>query len=642
MESEHNGFWGRILRINLTDGTWDIEKPDPGIYRRYMGGRSLALYYLLNEMESGVEPLGPDNKLIFMTSPTTGAPISGQARHTVAARSPLTGGIADSQSGGWWGAELKFAGWDGIIVEGQSSKPVYVNIEDDNVEILDAENLWGKRTGDVQDSLQEIHSNKHRIVQIGPAAENLVRFAAITSDLRHYSARGGIGTVMGSKRLRAIAVRGSNRKLKIADSEKLKEIAGWFNRSVKDHPALSVQHELGTPKGVVPLNVMGLLPNYNFQDGSFDNVEAVSGETMEKEIGAGTHTCFACAVSCKRSVKGESGAFAVTDRYGGPEYESLDSLGPQLGVDNLVAISQANELCNALGMDTISSGVTIAWAVECFERGLITKEDTGGIELKWGDPETNLKLLQMIADREGFGDILAEGSMRASQKLGRGTEKYTMQVKGQEIPAHEPRGKWGVGLGYAVSPTGADHLQAGHDTAYTEKGDFSKEFNWADLEDLSPLGIIDPIPAEELSPAKVRLFMYLQFIWGLHDVLDWCIFTTVPEVRAIGLNKFVEVVSAITGWRTSLFELLKAGERGITMARAFNCREGFTSEDDTLPDRFFEPMREGNLKDHYIDPEEFKEALQLYYGMMGWNEQGVPTRAKLAELDIDWVWDKLN
>ncbi len=642
MEQEHYGFWGRILRVNLKTGDCKVEKPDPKVYRRYMGGRSLALYFLLKEIEPGVEPLGPDNKLVFMTSPTTGTPISGQARHTVAARSPLTGGILDSQSGGWWGAELKFAGWDGIIVEEASSKPVYLYIEDEKVEIKSAEELWGKTTGEVDKMLHEIHPNKVRILQIGPAGENLVRFSAITSDLRNFNARGGPGAVMGSKRLRAIVVKGSNRRLKIADPGKLNQVATWFSRSIKEHPAVSLHQELGTPKGVVPLSTQGMLPAYNFQDGSFKEAEAVSGETMNERIGAGTETCFGCAVACKRVVKGQDENYKVSDQYGGPEYESLDALGPQLGVDNIIAVSQANELCNALGIDTISAGVTLAWAVECFEKGLLTEKETGGIKLKWNDPKTYFKLLNMIANREGFGDILAEGSLRAAKRFGKGMEKYTMQVKGQELPSHEPRGKWGVGLGYAVSPTGADHLQAAHDPWFTQPGDYSQEFNWVDLEDLSPLGIIDPVPSEDLSPAKVRLFIYLQYIWGLHDVLDWCIFTTVPEFRAIGLKKIVDVVQAVTGWRTSLFELVKAGERGLTMARVFNCREGLNTKDDTLPERFFEPMRDGTLKGHYINLQKFEEGLKLYYGMMGWDEQGIPTRAKLEELGVGWLWDKLN
>jgi aldehyde:ferredoxin oxidoreductase len=385
-----------------------------------------------------------------------------------------------------------------------------------------------------------------------------------------------------------------------------------------------------------------LLPTYNFQDGSFPNVEKIGGETMMRELNGKTETCYACAVSCKRSLEGEGGKFKVTREYGGPEYETIGLLGSNLGVDSILGVCACNQRCNALGLDTISSGVTLSWATECFERGLLTEADTGGIKLKWNDPETNIEMLDMIAHRQGFGDLLAEGSKRAARKIGRGSERYSMSVKGQEFASHEPRGKWGVALGYAVSPTGADHLQAAHDPWFTTPGDASKEFNWVDLTDLNYTGIIDPVPAEDISGSKVRLFTYLQYIWGVHDVLDWCIFTAVPEFRALSLQQLTDIVHCVTGWKTSLFEVLKAGERGVTMARAFNMRQGLTSADDKLPDRMFEPMRGGTLKGHFIDREAFAEGVQLYYGMMGWDEGGVPTRAKLEELGVGWIWNLLN
>lgn len=642
MEQKYFGFWGRILRVDLTKGQTATEEPDPRLYRLYMGGSNLALHYLIKEIPQGIDAFDARNKIAFMTSCTTGAPISGQARHTAASLSPLTGGLADSQCGGWWGAELKFAGWDGIIIEGTSPEKVYLYIEDDKVEILPAEELWGKETGEVQSLLKQLHSDKVHILQIGPSGENLVRYANITSDLRNFHGRGGLGAVMGSKNLRAIVVKGSNRKIRAADPEGLNNIATWFARSTKGHPAISLHHELGTSKGIVPVSVSGILPTYNFQDGSFSGAEGISGETMKKVLNGKTETCFACAVSCKRSVEGERGKFKVSRNYGGPEYETIGLFGSNLGVDDIVAVAECNERCNALGLDTISTGATLGWAIECFERGLIDEADTGGIKLKWNDPGTNLKLIEMIARREGFGKILSEGSLRAARSVGRGTEHYAMQVKGQELANHEPRGKWGVGLGYAVSPTGADHLQAAHDPWFSKPGDYSKECNWVDLEDLSPIGITDPVPSEDLSGAKVRLFVYLQYIWSLHDVLDWCIFTSVPEFRAMSLKQLVEIVTCVTGWRTSLFELLKAGERGVTMARAFNYLHGLTKEDDRLPERFFEPMRGGTLKGHFIDREQFNKALELYYGMMGWNEAGMPTEAKLEELGVGWIWTMLN
>lgn len=641
MEQKYCGFWGRILRVDLSTGKTWVEDVDPLLYRRYFGGRNLALYYLLNELPPGTDPLSPENLLVLMTSVVTGAPISGQGRHTAAALSPLTGGLADSQCGGWWGAELKFAGYDGMVITGRSATPVYINIQDEQVEILPADHLWGKDTGQAQDWFQEMHK-KARVLQIGPAGENLVRFANITADLRNFHGRGGLGAVMGSKNLRAVVMRGTHRKLKVADWEGLNKLATWFARSTKVSPALTLHHELGTSKGIVPVSVSGILPTYNFQDGSFDKVENIGGEAMKRVLNGKTETCFGCAESCKRSQEGENEHFQVTRKFGGPEYETIGLLGSNLGVDDITAVAACNQQCNRLGLDTISAGATLSWAVECFERGLLTEADTSGISLRWNDPVTNYNLIEAIARREGFGDLLAEGSLRAARKIGRGSERYAMQVKGQELPNHEPRGKWGVGLGYAVSPTGADHLQAAHDPWFIRPGDDSTESNWVDLTDLNPVGILDPVPAEDLSGAKVRLFVYLQYIWGVHDVLDWCIFTAVPEFRALSLNQLTEIVRCVTGWRTSLFEVLKTGERGVTMARAFNYMHGFTRQDDDLPQRFFEPMRAGTLKGHFIDPQQFEQALTLYYGMMGWDEQGRPGQAKLEELGVGWVWSKLQ
>jgi len=642
MEQRYYGYWGRYLRVNLTDTKISVDDIDPMVYRRYMGGRNMALHFLLNEVPPGVHPLAEGNKIIISTSVITGAPISGQGRHTMAAISPLTGGLADSQCGGWWGAEFKFCGFDGMILEGKSTQLVYLLVEDEKVEVVPCEEFRGLCTGEVQRLLQDKYGTKYRVLQCGPAGENLVNYACVTADLRNFHGRGGLGAVMGSKNLRAIVVRGTNRKLKLADPEGLTKIATWFSRSVKDHPAVSMHHELGTSKGIVPVSVSGILPTYNFQDGSFKHAEAISGEAMKRVLNGKTETCYACAVSCKRSVEGEKDGFKVTREYGGPEYESIGLLGSNLGVDDIVPVAAANELCNKLGLDTISTGATLSLVIESYEKKLIGKKDTDGIELRWNDPHTYLKLIEDIAYRRGFGDWLAEGSLRIAKKIGQGAEGFAIQVKGQELPNHEPRGKWGVGLGYAVSPTGGDHLQAAHDPWFIKPGDQSKEFNWVDLADLGPVGAVDPVPAEDLSPSKVRLFVYLQQIWGFHDVLDWCIFTAVPEFRAIGLNKMAETVGCITGWWTSLFDLMKVGERGVTMARAFNVARGFSSEDDTLPERFFEPMRGGTLKGHKIDREQFKDALHLYYGMMGWNEQGIPSRAKLEELNVGWIQSLLE
>lgn len=641
MEQKYFGFWGRILRVDLTGKSWSIEEVDPVLFRTYFGGGGLAMYYLLREIPKGIDAFDPENRLVFMTSPLTGSKISGQARHTCASLSPLTGGLADSQCGGWWGAELKFAALDGIIVQGRSDHLVSIVIDDNKVEIIDAEHLRGKATGDGQDFYNQ-RFPKARVLQIGPAGENLVRYACIGTDLKHYHGRGGLGAVMGSKNLRGIIVKGSNREIKIANEEGLREIRDWFNRNLKTHPAISVHHELGTSKGILPVSLAGMLPTYNFQDGSFEYADKISGEEMNKTLNGKTETCYACGVACKRSLEGSKGEFTVSRKYGGPEYESIGLLGSNLGVDDIVSVAAMNEKCNALGLDTISTGVTMSWAIECFERGLIDCNTTGGIEFKWNAPELYMKIIDDIAYRRGFGKLMGEGSKRVAEAVGNGTLRYAIQVKGQEPPNHEPRGKWGVALGYAVSNTGADHLQAAHDPWFVKHGEYTTDCNWVDLEDLSPVGIIEPVPAEDLSPAKVRLFVYLQQIWGFHDVIDWCIFTAVPEFRAISLNQLAQITEYVTGWRTSLFELMKAGERWVNMGRAFNIKHGFTSEDDTLPDRFFEPMRDGTLKGLAIDRKQFEEAKKLYYEMMGWDKDSKPTRGKLEELNLGWIWEHIK
>lgn len=641
MEQKHFGFWGRMLRVDLTEKRWEIEEVDPVLYRTYFGGGSLAMYYLLKEIPKGIDAFDPENRIVFMTSPLTGAKISGQARHTCASLSPLTGGLADSQCGGWWGAELKFAALDGIIISGRSDRLVSIVIEDDQVEIVDAEHLRGKTTGDGQDYYNGRYP-KARVLQIGPAGENLVRYACIGTDLKHYHGRGGLGAVMGSKNLRAIIVKGSNREIRIANEEGLKGIRDWFNRNLKTHPAISVHHELGTSKGIVPVSLAGMLPTYNFQDGSFEYADKISGEEMMTVLNGKTDTCYACGVACKRSLEGSKGEFQVTRKYGGPEYESIGLLGSNLGVNDIVPVAAMNEKCNALGLDTISTGVTMSWAIECFERGLLDSEVTGGIEFKWNSPELYMKVIDDIAYRRGFGKLMGEGSKRAAETVGNGTIQYAIQVKGQEPPNHEPRGKWGVALGYAVSNTGADHLQVAHDPGFAKYGEYTTDCNWVDLEDLSPVGIVEPVPSEDLSPAKVRMFVYLQQIWGFHDVIDWCIFTAVPEFRAISLNQLAQITEYITGWRTSLFELMKAGERWVNMGRAFNIKHGLTGKDDTLPPRFFEPMREGTLKGHAVDRRQFEEAKQLYYEMMGWDQDSKPTRGKLEELNIGWIWEHIK
>ncbi len=621
------GYHRRILRLDLSSGDKEAEEPREIFYRRHLGGWSLIAHYLLKELKPDIDPLGEENKLIFACGPITGAPIAGSGRNAVGGKSPLTSLFGETDVGGYWGAEVKRAGYDAIIVEGRAKKPVYIWIHDDQVEIRDASHLWGCLTAPVQEAIQkELGDPLIRVAQIGPAGEKLVRFACVVNDLHHFAGRTGMGAVMGSKNLRAIAVRGRE-PLPIADPEGLRVISRWLLENYMDRAG--GLHDDGTAGGVEYLNKKGGLPTRNFQAGSFEAAEAIAGSTMTDTILVGRKGCFSCAIRCKRRVAAEE-PYKVDPTYGGPEYETVAALGSNCGIGDLVAIAKGNELCNAYGLDTISTGSAIAFAMECFERGLLTGKDTDGLELTFGHAPAMIEMVERIARREGLGDTLAEGVKRAAEMTGPEAQRYALQAKGQEIPMHEPRWKQGLGVGYALSPTGADHCHNLHDSIYTKE-------NRA-LREIRALGILEPLPVDDLSPAKVRLLLYVTDWQILANSLGLCAFLPYD------FHQLRDMTNAVTGWNTSLWELLKVGERGHALARAFNAREGLTPEDDRLPRRFFSPLGADTpaLEGVAIEEERFKAALITYYGMAGWDPAtGIPTRERLEELDIGWVAEEL-
>ena len=634
-----NGYNGKILHIDLSSMKMRVEEPDELFYRTYLGGGGIASYYLLKNLKPGVDPLSPDNVLVFASNVISGVPIAGMARYTVAAKSPLTGAFGEAEAGGYWGPELKSAGYDAVVIGGRAAKPSYLWIHDGKVELRSADKLWGLETGPAQEKIrEEVKEKRARVAIIGPAGENLVRFACVVNELKHANGRTGMGAVMGSKNLKAIAVRG-NSKPEVKDVEKFLELAKSLTDQINTHGPNKVLRKMGTPNLVMPLNTQGILPTRNFHTGVFEGAEKISGEKMTETILRTEEGCYACAVRCKRAVEVADGPYATSPLYGGPEYETLGSLGSLLCIDDLAAIAKGNELCNRYTLDTISAGVAIGFAMECYENGILTQEDTEGIEFRFGNADAMIKGLEWIAFRKNrLGDLLAEGVKIAAEKIGKGSEKYALHVKGQELPMHDPRGKTGQGLSFAVSPTGADHVEAPHDTPFAAPGPM--------LSRIAPLGLLEAVPTRDFGPKKVRNYTYLQFVWSLYNSLGVCNFVAGP-VWALPLNKLVEVVSAVTGWETSLWELLKAGERTVTMARVFNLREGFGRKDDTLPDRLFEPLEGGPLQGKGIDRKEFQEALTQFYEAMGWDpKEGVPTRGKLAELNLYWldeyVKDKRN
>ena len=618
-----HGYTGRILRVDLSSGKSVIEEPAENFYRQYLGGEGFVSYFLLKEVPPEVDALGPKNKLIFAAGPLTGVPVGGCGRHCMGAKSPLTGGLGESEAGGYWGTELKLAGFDAIIVEGKADKPVYIFIQDGQVEIKNAQHLWGMKTLECHNAIcEELGDKSVKVALIGPAGENLVSFACVLNDLDAAAGRTGMGAVMGSKNLKAIACRGHQR-LSLANPEAVSAIGRW----IRDNTPVTNKgmRDFGTARVVKPLNDAGGLPTRNFQLGSIDGVDAITGQTMTDTILVKKRSCFACPIQCKREVKVD-GPYAVDSRYGGPEYETIAALGSNCGITDLKAIAKGHEVVNAYGIDSISCGMAISFAMECFENGLLTLKDTGGIDLRFGNAPAMVQMIEQIARREGLGALLAQGVARAAKEIGRGAEEFALHIKGQELPMHEPRFKQGLGVGYVMSPTGADHCHNIHDSAYTSLTPL--------LEDLKALGILEPLPVDDLSPAKIRILIYFSnWIHFLNSAVC-CFFVMV--YGSVGYQRVSDLVSAVTGWNTSVFELIKVGERVANLGRIYNFGNGFTAQDDVMPKRFFTPQASGPLQGVALDREAFHKATEAYYEIMGW-PGGKPSPTKLGELGIDWA-----
>lgn len=635
------GYNGKILHVDLSEGLLTVEEPGEAFYRKYMGGSALAMYYLLKELPPGADPLGPENVLVMALSVLTGTAISGQSRMTAAAKSPLTGGIGDSQGGGFFPAEMKFAGFDAVVFKGKSEKPVYLWIHNGKYELRDASHLWGKITGEAESAIrEELGDEKIEVWQIGPAGEKGVRYAGVFSMSNRANGRTGMGAVMGSKNLKAVAVRGKNRP-SVADKATLNELARWGAANLDDSD-ISGLAKYGTAETTGSNQTSGTLPTYNYNSGVFDGWEAIDGTTMYDTIlkGAaegkqdreGRDTCYACTVRCKRVVEITEGKYKVDPLYGGPEYETTSTFGNYCAVDDLAAISKANEICNKYGIDTITCGATISWAFEAFNEGKLTLEDTGGIDLTWGNADAMVQLTELIAKREGFGDLLAEGSQRAAKQIGRGTEEYLITFKGQEAPAHMPQVKRTLSVIYATNPFGADHQSHEHDPAI--EGDF--EF----YEDrLAVLGFTEEQEERSLNDEKVRWAMKSQHMYSAMDSLNLCQFVYGPAWQLYGPEDMVKLVQAVTGWEDVSFEELQTvGERRLNMMRAFNAREGIDRKADELPDKLFKPLKGGVSDGWKLDRDEVKAAIDKYFEFCGWDiESGIPKREKLEELDLGWV-----
>jgi aldehyde:ferredoxin oxidoreductase len=620
------GYNNKILRVNLTSGTTSVESLDELTQRRFIGGAGLIMYYLAKELKPRTEPLSPENKLIMAGGPLTGIPLSGSGRNCVGCISPLTNGIAKSEVGGFFGAEMMHAGYDAIIVEGRSAKPVYLWIKDGVAEIRDATKYWGKTTKETQEGIRtELGDERIRLATIGQAGENMVKFACVINDLKEAAGRGGTGAVMGSKNLKAIAVRGT-KPPEMANPDILGDYRQWLmdNRAMW---AGNADFGTGAAPGMISGLAQGNLPVNNYKLGVFPDIAKITATAVKEQVRVGMEGCYACVVRCKKMVKVDEPGMKIDPEYGGPEYETLAAFGSTCGVNDLKAICKANEMCGAYGLDTISCGVSIAFAMECYENGLLTNKDTGGIELKFGNAQSMMKAVELIAKREGIGDFIAEGTKRMAEKMGHGSEAYSINVKGLEFPMHDPRAKFTLGMGYMVNPHGADHCANMNDLMFSVPG--------PQINGLHSFGILEPLPAEEMSPRKVAAFRAQHCLAMLRDSAVVCMF--VP----FGFEQLINLMKASTGWDTGAVEMMRVGDRVVTLARVINMRQGLTAADDKLPGRMFQQHVGGpSANTTPYDKVKLEGMTAYYYKMMGWDAKGVPTPETLNALDIGWASPK--
>lgn len=601
------GYTGNLIRVNLTDKVVKVEKLNMDYANQFIGGRGLGSKYLYEETDPQIDALSPENKLIFMTGPVTGTYAACAGRFNVVAKAPLTGTIGAANSGGYFGPELKFAGYDGIIFEGKSNKPVYLHINDDLVELKDASHLWGKNVFDTTDMLLNENEEDAKVACIGPAGEKLVLFAAIMNDKDRAAGRSGLGAVMGSKNLKAVVVKGTQ-GIGVANPLQFNRAAADARQKVTTNAVTGIGGGLasyGTEVLVNILNEMHALPTNNWQSSRFEDADKISGEYLTENYLIKNKACFACPIGCGRVIKIPDGKYKGI--VGGPEYEAGWSYGASCGVNDLNAINKANHVCNMLGMDPITMGATIACAMELYEKGYITDNDLGGKELKFGDADTLLEWTEKTGLREGFGDLLALGSYRLAEKFGH--PELSMTVKKQEMPAYDGRAIQGMGLSYATSNRGGCHVR-GYVTSTEVLGIPMKT---------------DPLATEGKAPL-VKLF---QDLTALVDSSDICLFTTF----AIGLPEISEMLRGTIGIDMTDEELLKAGERIWNLEKLFNIEAGLTRQDDMLPPRLLtEPVTSGPSKGKVT---ELEVMLDEYYEIRGWNKEGIPTEEKLRELSLE-------
>ncbi len=598
------GWNGKLLRVNLNEGTISKEDLNVEDARNYLGGRGLGTKIMMDEVDPRVDPFSPENKLIFMTGPLTGTFASSSGRYEVIAKAPLTGTIGASNSGGHFGPELKYTGYDGIIFEGESDKPVYLYINDDEVQLRSAEHLWGKTVFDTTDELVKETEEDARVACIGPGGELKVLFATVMNDKHRAAGRSGLGAVMGSKKLKAVVVRGT-KSIEVSKPKEFLESCIDARNKLKAHPVTGIGlPTYGTGVLVNILNQSGALPTRNWKDGGyFEHADDTGGESLRDKYLVRNKGCFGCNIGCGRVTRIPEGEFKSFGE--GPEYESAWSYGADCGVRDLAAISKANFICNELGIDPITMGSTIACTMELYEKGIVTKEELGR-SLNFGDAEGIVELTRLTGLREGFGDKLAQGSYRLAASFGH--PELSMSVKKQEMPAYDGRGVQGMALAYATSNRGGCHVR-GYLTSPEILGIPAK---------------LDPLVTTD----KASWLKTFQDLTAVIDSVGICLFTTF----GIGLPEISEMLRGATGMTCSDEDVLKAGERIWNLEKLFNLKAGFTKADDTLPERLLkEPLPNGPGKGMVA---QLDAMLGEYYEVRGWDEGSVPTAEKLEELSL--------
>jgi len=613
------GFMSNLLRVNLTGQKITIEEINQAWAKKFLGGAGLATKYFYEEVPGGVDPLGPENKLIFMTGPLTGTASASASRYSVVAKSPQTGLWGQANSGGSFGPALKRSGYDGIIFEGASPTPVVLKIIDGEAELLDASHLWGKTVPDTEDALQGSMSQKLTVAAIGPAGENLVAYAAIMNNKHRAAGRCGLGAVMGSKNLKAIACVGSQ-PVQLADKKRFHD-AATKQFDLIDESMLKVGFDtFGTNMVADFVHVRGGYPTRNWQQGVFEGIDDVNAQAIMDTVFVDGTACFACPITCGRGTEIKEGKWKGA-KGEGPEYESTNTLGSMCGVSDINAITKANYLCNEYGLDTISTGATIAFAMECFEKGILTKEHTDGLELTFGDGELVVSLVEKIARREGIGDLLAGGTRAASEVLGRGSEKFAMHVKGLELPAYDSRAAKITGLGFVTANRGGDHM-----TGYIQ-GPTYIDIPFLIVEDSS---IRDPFQA---NPEEAHVLVDMENALTVLDAFGGCKFMGM----LLPADELIELIVHATGWDFTLEDFRKSGERIYNLVRAVCIREGASREDDVLPERLMsQPIPDGPAEGMVNDREMLELMKDAYYDFRGWDSAtGAPTREKLKELDLE-------